>query len=101
MLAPNMSAAEISKALATGDEYERGLPLPTVVKDGPFNETQQQILFSSSGEVRPTEMVAILGASGSGKTTLLNLLSQRAKLGSSYCSMAGSVSINGKVLNHS
>ena len=43
-------------------------------------------------------MVAILGASGSGKTTLLNLLSQRAKLSSTKCSMSGSVSINGKVL---
>lgn len=54
---------------------EMGLPLPTVTKVEGHKKPMVQILFPSDGQVKPTEMVAIMGPSGSGKTTLLNLLS--------------------------
>ena len=57
-----------------------GIPKEHIVKRrGGF---YKQILFESTGFVKPREMVAILGPSGSGKTSLLNALSQR--LGLSY-----------------
>ena len=59
-----------------------------------------QILFPSSGQIAPGEMIAIMGPSGSGKTTLLNLLSQRAKLSSEGCTMSGKVLINDHELGH-
>lgn len=54
---------------------EMGLPLPTVTQIEGHKKPMAQILFKSDGQVKPTEMVAIMGPSGSGKTTLLNLLS--------------------------
>ena len=41
IISNEMSATEIEEALATGDEYERGIPKPTVRMDGEFNEVQQ------------------------------------------------------------
>ena len=38
MISDEMSAEEIANKLATGDEQDRGLPLPTVVKNGQFGE---------------------------------------------------------------
>ena len=41
IISDHMSATDIEEALATGDEYERGLPKPTIRKDGEFNDIQQ------------------------------------------------------------
>lgn len=55
----------------------------------------KSVLSSVSGEVRPGQLLAIMGSSGAGKTTLLNLLAGR--LTSSYnVETAGQVLVNGK-----
>lgn len=73
-----------------------GLPKENFVKKN--NKYYKQILFESTGYVKPREMVAILGPSGSGKTTLLNALSQRLGLSeNSY--MTGKIKINSKELS--
>ena len=38
LISDHMSAAEMASKLAIGDEQDRGLPLPTIVKNGPFSE---------------------------------------------------------------
>ena len=72
-----------------------GLPKEHIVKKE--NKFFKQILFESTGFVRPNEMVAILGPSGSGKTSLLNALSQRLGL-SNGSHITGEIKINGKEL---
>ena len=53
---------------------------------------QRQILYNVHGQVRPGEMVAILGSSGAGKTTLLNILAGRVTTGT----IQGRILVNGK-----
>ena len=68
-----------------------GIPEPTIrqTNQGFF----KQVLQTTSGFVKPKEMVAIMGPSGSGKTSLLNVLSQRSALSNgSY--IKGDVLIN-------
>ncbi|CAL1279820.1 unnamed protein product [Larinioides sclopetarius] len=38
---------------------------------------EKQLLYNVSGEVKPGQLLAIMGASGAGKTTLLNVLTAR------------------------
>jgi ABC-type multidrug transport system ATPase subunit len=51
-----------------------------------------QILDGVVGEVRPGQMIALMGASGAGKTTLLNILAGRIVSGEP----SGTVQVNGK-----
>eukprot|EP01069_Polyplicarium_translucidae_P005394 Polyplicarium_translucidae@DN2778_c0_g1_i1.p1 len=55
----------------------------------PWENHQKRILAGVSGSIRPTEMVALMGASGAGKSTLLNVLSRR------NISHGGAVTFNG------
>ena len=68
-----------------------GLPEPIIRQNnqGFF----KQVLQTTSGFVKPKEMVAIMGPSGSGKTSLLNVLSQRSAL-SNGSFIKGDVLIN-------
>jgi choline dehydrogenase-like flavoprotein len=52
-------------------------------------------LHNSFGEMRATELTAIMGGSGSGKSTLLDILSGRKTLGN----IAGKLSVHGEVLD--
>lgn len=63
--------------------------LTVTVKDRSTGQ-DRNILDSSSGIVKPGEMVALMGPSGSGKTTLLNTLAQRQT-----AAVTGKVLING------
>lgn len=56
----------------------------------------KQILFDSTGILRPRTITAILGPSGSGKTSLLNALSGRIPSG---WTLQGSIKLNGKDRN--
>jgi len=55
---------------------------------------KRQILFNVSGQVRPGQMLAVMGATGSGKTTLLNVLAGRVRK-----NVTGSVLVNGSPLS--
>ena len=70
-----------------------GLPKPNIVKKR--NKYYKQILFESTGYVKPKEMVAIMGPSGSGKTSLLNALSQRLGLNAGAFT-EGQILLNGQ-----
>ncbi|KAF7187060.1 ABC transporter G family member 15 [Pseudocercospora fuligena] len=64
--------------------------LTVTVKDRSTGQ-DRDILDSSSGIVKPGEMVALMGPSGSGKTTLLNTLAQRQT-----ATVTGKVLVNGE-----
>ncbi len=51
------------------------------------------VLHEVSFEVRPAEMVALIGSNGAGKTTLLRVLSR-------LLPCTGSIELNGRELNH-
>lgn len=55
-------------------------------------KVEKQLLCGVSGFVKPTSMVALMGASGAGKTTLLDVLANRKTQGR----IEGSFLINGK-----
>ena len=76
-------------------EGNTGLPKPLITREK--GRWLKQVLFNSSGYVRPKEMVAILGPSGSGKTSLLNVIGQRTGVSQSSFSH-GSIKINGREL---
>ncbi|KAF7563915.1 hypothetical protein G7046_g188 [Stylonectria norvegica] len=54
----------------------------------------KQLLQHLSGEARPGQLTALMGASGAGKTTLLNVLAGRSTFGK----LQGSISVNGQEL---
>uniref|UniRef100_A0A7S3EFB3 Probable ATP-dependent transporter ycf16 n=1 Tax=Rhodosorus marinus TaxID=101924 RepID=A0A7S3EFB3_9RHOD len=54
----------------------------------------KQILHPMSGDVKPGQMLAIMGSSGAGKTTLLNLLAGRLS-SSKNVATGGNVLVNG------
>ena len=76
-------------------DSKTGLPLPHHTKKN--GRHYKQVLFDSSGCVRPGEMVAIMGPSGSGKTSLLNILSMRSKL-SQKSYYEGDIKVDGSQL---
>jgi ABC-type multidrug transport system fused ATPase/permease subunit len=53
-------------------------PLP-IAPSGPYSSKPKQILSGLSGQVRPGQMLAILGPSGAGKTTLISILAGRSR----------------------
>ena len=70
-----------------------GLPKQKIINKR--NKYYKQILFESTGYVKPKEMVAIMGPSGSGKTSLLNALSQRLGLNAGAFT-EGQIMLNGQ-----
>lgn len=79
------------RSIFTNDDVESlsWQDLTVTVKDRSTGENRN-ILHSSSGIVKPGEMVALMGPSGSGKTTLLNTLAQRQT-----AAVTGKVLVNG------
>ncbi|GFS54142.1 protein white [Nephila pilipes] len=59
---------------------------------------QKQLLRDVNGEVKPGQLMAIMGASGAGKTTLLNVLTNRNLR---LLNVEGSVLVNGQSVGES
>jgi hypothetical protein len=83
---------------AAGTEPSALLSWAQVTCSYPSSKASDQHVTSlqnSFGEMRSTELTAIMGGSGSGKSTLLDILSGRKTLGN----IAGKLSVHGEVLD--
>lgn len=66
---------------------------PSSNEGGPSDPVKERIILDGvHGQVRPGEILAILGSSGAGKTTLLNILAGRVTTGS----LSGQILVNGQ-----
>jgi len=76
--------------------------VPTPAKGLPCKReevTYKRILNDLTGEIKPGEMMAILGPSGAGKTSFLNILARRVKATTDR-KITGSIIVNGQKASH-
>lgn len=75
----NLTIKGASSGAAIHDNFLSQFNIPEQIKSGRAKNELQTIVNSSSGSVRPGEMLLVLGRPGAGCTSLLKILSNRKK----------------------
>ncbi|KAJ3372343.1 hypothetical protein HDU91_003953 [Kappamyces sp. JEL0680] len=69
---------------------------PSESASAPGTKMKQVVLEGIQGEVKPGEVMAIMGGSGAGKTTLLDILARKNKSGT----VTGDILVNGSFMDY-
>lgn len=75
----NLTIKGVSSGAVMHDNFFSQYNIPQQIKSGRSKGSLKTIVNSSSGSVRPGEMLLVLGRPGAGCTSLLKILSNRKK----------------------